>query len=124
MPSQATVLSFMDAVEGGDFVAAIRRYYHADASIQENNEPPRVGRDLLVNHEQQFLDAMASVAGRRLAAPLIEGDQVAIRWRFDMQTRDGKSMVLDEVAFQTWRGEQIIEEKFFYDPRQVGRSST
>lgn len=121
MPTQATVLSFMDAVENGDFVSAIERYYHADASIQENNEPPRVGRDLLVEHEQQFLDSTASVIGRRMATPLIEGDQVAIRWRFDIQTKNGGSMVLEEIAFQTWRGEQIIEEKFFYDPRQVGR---
>jgi hypothetical protein len=121
MPTRATVLSFMDAVESGDFVSAIERYYHADASIQENNEPPRVGRDLLVEHEQRFLDSMASVTGRRLAAPLIEGDQVAIRWHFDMQMKDGRSMVLEEIAYQTWHGEQIIEEKFFYDPGQVGR---
>lgn len=121
MPTQATVLSFMDAVESGDFVAAIERYYGADASIQENNEPPRVGRERLIEHEQQFLDSMVSVAGRRLAAPLIEGDQVAIRWRFDIHRKDGGSMVLDEIAFQTWKDEQIVEEKFFYDPGQVGR---
>lgn len=121
MPTQATVLSFMDAVESGDFVSTIQRYYHADASIQENNEPPRVGRSLLVEHEQQFLDSMASVTGHRLAAPLIEGDHVAIRWHFAIRTKTGGSMVLEEIAFQTWRGEQIIEETFFYDPRQVGR---
>jgi len=26
---------------------------------------------------------------------------------------------MEEVAWQTWRGEQLIEERFFYDPRQM-----
>jgi len=121
MPDQATVLSFMDAVEGGDFVSAIESYYHSDASIQENNEPPRVGRDLLVQGERQFLDSMRSVSGRRLAQPLINGDQVAIHWRFDFEAKDGTHRVLEEIAFQTWQGSRIMEEKFFYDPKQIGR---
>lgn len=121
MPDQATVLSFMDAVENGDFVAAIERYYHADASTQENNEPPRIGRGLLVQGEQQFLDSMASVAGHRLAPPLIDGDHVAIRWHFDLLAKDGTHRVLEEIAFQTWQGDRIMEEKFFYDPKQIGR---
>nr|WP_063571726.1 nuclear transport factor 2 family protein [Luteibacter rhizovicinus] len=121
MPNQATVLSFMDAVESGDFVTAIERYYHADASIQENNEAPRVGRALLVKGEQQFLESMVSVSGHRMAPPLIEGDHVAIRWRFDIRTKDGKELVLEEIAFQTWQGNRIREETFFYDPKQVGR---
>jgi len=121
MPDQATVLSFMDAVESGDFVSAIERYYHSDASIQENNEPPRIGRDLLVQGERQFLSSMTSVSGRRLAQPLVDGDQVAIRWRFDLEAKDGTHSVLEEIAFQTWQGDRIMEEKFFYDPKQIGR---
>ena len=121
MPDQATVLSFMDAVESGDFVSAIERYYHSDASIQENNELPRIGRDLLVQGERQFLSSMTSVSGRRLAQPLIDGDHVAIRWRFDLEAKDGTHRVLEEIAFQTWQGNRIMEEKFFYDPKQVGR---
>jgi hypothetical protein len=27
--------------------------------------------------------------------------------------------VLKEIAWQTWHGEQLIEERFFYDPKQM-----
>jgi hypothetical protein len=27
--------------------------------------------------------------------------------------------VLEEIAWQTWRGDQLIEERFFYDPKQM-----
>jgi len=26
---------------------------------------------------------------------------------------------MDELALQRWRGEQVVEERFFYDPRQM-----
>ncbi|PMW26743.1 polyketide cyclase, partial [Pseudomonas sp. MPR-E5] len=28
---------------------------------------------------------------------------------------------LEEIAWQTWQGDKLIEERFFYDPKQVGR---
>ena len=30
-------------------------------------------------------------------------------------------MQQEEIAWQTWRGEKIAEETFFYDPAQRGR---
>jgi hypothetical protein len=27
--------------------------------------------------------------------------------------------VMEEMALQTWRGEQLVEERFFYDPKQM-----
>jgi hypothetical protein len=29
---------------------------------------------------------------------------------------------MEEVAVQTWRGEELIEERFFYDPRQMAEA--
>jgi hypothetical protein len=26
---------------------------------------------------------------------------------------------MDELAYQRWQGDRIVEEKFFYDPRQL-----
>jgi hypothetical protein len=52
---------------------------------------------------------------------LIEGDTVAIRWHFEFEFSDGHSIILDEIAHQRWAGEKMREEKFFYDPKQMGR---
>lgn len=121
MPREATVQAFMAEVESGDMVGAIERYYHAEASMQENNEAPRKGRDALVAYERQVMAAARSITPRRLSEPFINGDQVAIRWRFDFVFPDGKGFTLEEMAVQRWRDERILEEKFFYDPKQMGR---
>lgn len=121
MPTTSTVQSFMALVEGGDYVDAIERFYDQDASMQENDDPPRVGRDVLIQGERQILGIYQSIRARRLAQPLIEGDHVAIRWQFEFISRQGTSHFLDEIAFQKWSAERIVEEKFFYDPKQLGR---
>ena len=32
---------------------------------------------------------------------------------------DGTSFRMEEIAWQRWRGERIVEERFFYDPAQL-----
>lgn len=121
MPSEAIVETFVALVESGDYVGAIEQYYHPDASMQENNDDPRRGRELLVAHERKAMASVKSIVARRLAPPLIRGDQVAVRWEFVFTLPNDASFRLEEIAFQTWRGERIGEEKFFYDPKQMGR---
>jgi hypothetical protein len=42
-----------------------------------------------------------------------------IRWVFEFEGADGTSTRLDELAWQRWDGERIVEEKFFYDTQQL-----
>lgn len=116
MPSRETVAAFVAAVEGGDHVGAIERFYHEDASMQENTAEPRRGRDVLVAHEKKTLASVAHMRTRPAQTIVIDGDHVAINWIFEMTGKDGKIRRLDEVALQEWRGEKILRERFFYDP--------
>ena len=50
---------------------------------------------------------------------LIEGDTVVIQWIFEFDLRDGSLLHIEELAHQTWQGEQIARERFFYDPSQM-----
>ena len=119
MPSQATVDAFVALVESGDYVGAIEQFYTADASTRENNGAPRVGRDNLMAIERHVMAAHKQIEARRLAPVLIGADTVAIAWRFEFTTLHGTLRTLEEIAWQKWRGEQLLEEQFFYDPQQM-----
>jgi hypothetical protein len=106
-------------VESGDYVGAIEQFYAADASTRENNGAPRVGRDNLMAIERHVMGAHKKIEARRLAPVLIEADTVAVVWRFDFTTLQDTIRTLEEVAWQKWRGEQLVEERFFYDPQQM-----
>jgi hypothetical protein len=122
MPSLATLRAFADTVESNDHVGAIRKFYAADASTRENDNPPVTGRDVLAERERKVLERVAGVKTTRLGPLLLEGDHSAIRWRFEFTAKDGSTRVMEEVAWQTWRGEELIEEHFFYDPAMMKTS--
>jgi len=119
MPNPATVESFMALVEAGQYVDAIERFYAANASMQENGDPPRVGRDLLVAGERRVMSHFQAIKAARQGQPLIAGDRVAIHWRFEFNAFSGVSFTFDEVAWQTWQGDKVAKETFFYDPRPM-----
>jgi hypothetical protein len=119
MPSRDVVDRFVAAVVGGDYVGAIERFYTPEASMQENQDAPRVGRDGLMRHEQGMMSMFQSIACEIIGAPLIAGDHVAIQWRFTFTPSGGEPRTLREIAWQRWEGERIAEEAFFYDPRQM-----
>ena len=119
MPSRETLDAFVAQGVSGDHVGAIEAWYAEDAAMQENQGEPRVGRDVLMEGERRMLARMAGVQTELVGGPLIEGDTVAIRWRFTFTTPDGRKLSQEEVAWQTWRGDQVWRETFFYDPGQM-----
>jgi len=119
MPTREAVEAFVAQVLRGEHVEAIRDWYADDASMQENQEPPRVGREGLMEHERQMLARNAGVETELLAPPMVDGDRVAIHWRFTFTSRRGSVRSFEEVAWQTWRGDKVWREVFFYDPQQM-----
>ena len=121
MPSRDIVEAFAKRLEAGDFIGAIEHFYAPDAATYENNAAPTVGRENLVAKERGVLAATKEVKAVRVGPSLIEGDHVATRWTFSFTNAQGVTRTLDEIAWQTWRGDKLIEERFYYDPKQLGR---
>jgi ketosteroid isomerase-like protein len=117
MPSRERVQAFVAMVEAGDYVEAIRQFYTGDASMQENLGEIRAGRDALAAFEEAVLRRV-KITTRPGSTFAIDGDRVIVHWVFDIVEPDGRAYSLDELAHQTWRGEEIAQERFYYDPAQ------
>src|SRR5207302_1430310 len=115
MPERSRVEAFIAAVVSGDHVRAIADHYHEDASMQENDRPPRRGRDLLMQHEAKVLKKVKRMHTHPVKTFLVDGDLVVINWTFDMTDAEGTVRRLEELSLQHWRGDRIAEERFFYD---------
>jgi hypothetical protein len=111
MPTIERVKAFIARVEARDFLGAMEDFYHPDATAQENAHPLRIGLPALLAHERKSLERSPDTRVRKIERYAIEGDTVFINWVFEM---GGK--VLDEVVVQTWRGDRIAAERFYYDP--------
>ncbi len=119
MPSRDRVQAFIDVVVSGAHDRAIAEFYHPDASMQENLKPPRVGRDALIAHEQAAMARQKHIHTHIPKHVVVEGDHVVVHWVFDFTGQDGKTRRIIELALQTWRGDRIQFEQFFYDTATV-----
>jgi len=118
MPSKQTLENFIARVEANAHIEAVEEFYTEDATMQENNEPPRLGRSAHVANERKVMARAKSLRSTCVRPVFCEGDKVVIRWIFHFEWHDGTSMHVEELAYQRWEGERIAEEQFFYDPAQ------
>jgi len=118
MPSSQALERFIARVESNAHVQAIEEFYTEGASMRENMNPPRVGRDALAANERAVLARVRSVQSRCVRPVLVDGDLVVVRWIFRFEGNDGRVRELEELAYQRWEGDRIAQEQFFYDPAQ------
>jgi len=118
MPTPETLERFIARVEANAHDEAVEAFYTENASLQENQEAPRIGRDAAVARERALLPRAASIRSTCVRPVFVNGDKVVIRWIFHFEWKDGTVTHMEELAYQRWEGERIAEETFFYDPAQ------
>jgi SnoaL-like domain len=119
MPTTETLERFIATVERNDHVGALEAFYAPHASMQENQSAPRAGRDAHVANERRVLARAKAVTSTCVRPVLVQGDIVVIRWIFRFEWLDGGVTLMEELAWQRWEGERVVEERFFYDPAQL-----
>ena len=60
-----------------------------------------------------------AIGGSHACGGVVDGDLTVIRWIFEFDWLAGGTTRMEELAYQRWQGERIVEEQFFYDPAQL-----
>jgi ketosteroid isomerase-like protein len=118
MPTAETLERFIARVEQNAHAEACEEFYTANSTMQENQSPPRVGREAHVANERKVMARARSVSSQCVRPAFVAGDRVVIRWIFRFEWQDGTVTRMEELAYQRWEGERIAQETFFYDPAQ------
>jgi len=109
---------FVARVEENAHAEALEEFHTADATMQENQGVPRVGRDAHVANERRVLARAKALTSKRIGPVFVRGDHVVIRWLFRFEWMDGTVTEMEDLAYPRSEGERIAEETFFYDPAQ------
>jgi hypothetical protein len=62
-----------------------------------------------------MIKAINGTGVRSIASDEKEGTTMVESW-MDVTMKDGKREMMEEVAVQKWKGDQIIYERFYYRP--------
>lgn len=100
--------------EQGKFLEAIQEFYAEDATMQENNQPPRVGLAALLENERRVLASLKEIRVNRADSFIVDGDRAAINWVDHFIDFQGRELQRNELAYQVWRDGKIACERFFY----------
>jgi hypothetical protein len=119
MPTPETLERFIALVERNAHVEAIEAFYTPNASMLENQSAPRLGRENHMANERRVLAKAKAVSSTCVRPVFVNGDRVVIRWIFRFEWMDGTVTRMEELAYQRWEADRIVEETFFYDPAQL-----
>ncbi len=106
-----------DKLSKGQLLDAFEQYYHEDVVMIEATGERREGKAVNREAEKKFLANVqewhdSGVVG--ITSNEEEGITMVESW-MDVTFQGGMRMKTEQIARQKWQGDQIIEERFYYN---------
>jgi ketosteroid isomerase-like protein len=101
----------------GKLLDAFEKYYHRDVVMVEATGEERKGKEANRKFQQEFMGMIKDVHGtgvRAITSDEKAGTTMVESW-MDVTMKDGKRNMMEEVAVQKWKDDQIIYERFYYN---------
>ncbi len=106
-----------DKLSSGQLMDAFEQYYHDDVVMIEATGERREGKAANREAEKKFLASVQEWHGGgvvTIASNEAEGVTMVESW-MDVTYPGGTRMKSEQIARQKWQGDQIIEERFYYN---------
>ena len=104
-------------VNSGQSSEAFEKYYHENSVMIEATGDIREGKDVSREFEKNFYGSIKEFHGGGVLSITSDeenGVTMVESW-MDVTYQDGNRAKMEEIARQKWQGEQIIEERFYYN---------
>lgn len=101
----------------GKMLEAFEKYYNNDVVMVEATGEARRGKAANRKFQVEFMSMIKEVHGngvKAITANEKEATTMVESW-MDVTLKDGKRNMMEEVAVQKWKGDQIIHERFYYN---------
>ena len=118
MSTRDKVTQLVRYVESNRILEAIDEFYADDVSMQDNHNPPVVGKDANRERERTFFGGITVHQNRALSV-VVDGDHAVINWLFEFTGGDGRRYRMDQLSHQEWKDGRIVKERFYYDSAKI-----
>ena len=105
-------------VEANRILDAIDELYDEHVSMQDNLQPPTIGKEANRERERRFFGGITVHQNRALSVA-VDGDRSVIHWLFEFTGGDGKRYRMDQLAQQEWKDGRVVRERFYYDSASI-----
>ncbi|MDN5216642.1 nuclear transport factor 2 family protein [Fulvivirgaceae bacterium BMA12] len=102
-------------IQQGNILGAFDQYY-AENVVMSEPSGTREGKAACRAYEEQFLNSVQEFHG--LEVKKIGSDEangvVFLETAMDVTFKDGNRVNMEQVSVQQWEGDQIVNERFYY----------
>jgi SnoaL-like domain len=100
----------------GSILDAFEKYYANDVTMQENENPPTLGKANNRANEEAFVNGITEFRSAVVKNVIVSNNITVVEWDFDFTHKDWGTRTYTQVSVQRWNDEgQIINEKFNYN---------
>lgn len=104
-----------DLVLQGKAMEAFEKYYHDDVVMQENENPPTIGKEANRQREETFYASLTEFRSARPLKVAVGEGITMVQWHYDYTHKEWGVKNYVQVSVQEWKDGRIIKEQFFYD---------
>jgi len=103
-------------IRQGRILDAINEFYAEDVVMQENSQPPTVGREANLEREKQFLSTVKEWQRFEVTAKGVGDDVTFYETVMDWVTTEGTPVHVGQVVVAKWQDGKIIQERYYHNP--------
>ena len=108
------VLELNRWVQEGKALEAMHEFYSDDVLMQENTEPPTVGRAANIIREQAFMDNVKEWKRYEVVSAASSGDVTFTETVMEFITQDGSDVRMEQATRARWEAGRIVDERFYH----------
>lgn len=98
----------------GKALDAFELYYDDAVVMQENNQPPTIGKEANRQREIEFFNSIIEFRGASVHDVAIGDNVTMVTWDYDYTHKDWGERKYKQVSVQNWNNGRIVKEQFFY----------
>ena len=112
---KSTVKSFQNLLKQDKTLDAIEQFYDAHVQVQENNDPPRIGKATALTHESENLKRTKWM-NIEFKSTVIDTKRGLVlgEMQVDFENLKGEKKRLNEAFVQHWKDNKVVFERYYY----------
>jgi ketosteroid isomerase-like protein len=114
MSLEESVSDLNSMILKGQILEAFEKYYADDVVMQENEQPPTIGKDANREREKQFLANLTEFRSAQVKSVAVGNNVTMVEWFFDYTHKEWGKVTHHQVAVQHWKNGKIVHERFYY----------
>lgn len=98
----------------GKVMEAFEQFYGDNVAMQENSDPPTVGKAANRERELEFFAKVEQFHGTKVLSSAFHSDTGFSEWEYDLTFKGAPRFTMSQVCVRKWKDGKVVRERFYH----------